>query len=206
MAVRFEIGNEVRVKSNHPSYSSYKGKYYNCTGTVDRISGSRIGVFLHGYTNDLSRYGVFWFDQSELAYVNNKENNKEEYIMDKNYDAVKVKYLDSSISKRELVFAAYEPYEVNDYVVVNSGHHGFVVGQITSVENVEGNVQYGREIICKIDMTAYNERKERAKRKAELKDMMDSAVKDFQDMTMYEMIAAKNPEFAKLLEEFKELG
>lgn len=206
MAVRFEIGNEVRVKSNHPSYSSYKGKYYNCTGTVDRISGSRIGVFLHGYTNDLSRYGVFWFDQSELAYVNNKENNKEEYIMDKNYDAVKVKYLDSSISKRELVFAAYEPYEVNDYVVVNSGHHGFVVGQITSVENVEGNVQYGREIICKIDMTAYNDRKERAKRRAELKDMMDSAVKDFKDMTMYEMIAAKNPEFAKLLEEFKELG
>lgn len=206
MAVRFEIGNEVRVKSNHPSYSSYKGKYYNCTGTVDRISGSRIGVFLHGYTNDLSRYGVFWFDQSELAYVNNKENNKEEYIMDKNYDAVKVKYLDSSISKRELVFAAYEPYEVNDYVVVNSGHHGFVVGQITSVENVEGNVQYGREIICKIDMTAYNDRKEHAKRRAELKDMMDSAVKDFKDMTMYEMIAAKNPEFAKLLEEFKELG
>lgn len=206
MAVRFEIGNEVRVKSNHPSYSSYKGKYHNCIGTVDRVSGSRIGVLLHGYTNDLSGYGVFWFDQSELAYVNNKENNKEEYIMDKNYDAVKVKYLDISISKRELVFAAYEPYEVNDYVVVNSGHHGFVVGQITAVENVEGNVQYGREIICKVDMTAYNDRKARAKRRAELKGRMEAKVKELQETAIFEMLAKEDAGLAEMLKEFKELG
>lgn len=132
--------------------------------------------------------------------------DKEEYIMDMNYTMVKVKYLDSSISKCDLIFAAYEPYEVNDYVVVNSGHHGFVVAQVTVVENVEGSVQYGREIICKVDMSAYEDRKARAKRRAELKGKMEAKVKELQETAIFEMLAKEDAGLAEMLKEFKELG
>lgn len=205
MSVRFNYGDTVKVKNGSPAYMAYKNQYCGCIGYVERISGNRIGVALEGKHNKLSGYGVFWFDQDELNFVNGTDN-KEEYIMDMNYIMVKAKYLDSSISKRDLIFAAYEPYEVNDYVVVNSGHHGFVVAQVTAVENVEGSVQYGREIICKVDMTAYNDRKARAKRKAELKSKMEAKVKELQETAIFEMLAKEDAGLAEMLKEFKELG
>lgn len=205
MSVRFNCGDTVKVRNGHPSYTSYKNQYCGCMGYVKRISGSKIGVILKGKYNDNSNYGVFWFDQSELDYVSGTDN-KEEYFMDKNYNMVKAKYLDESISKRDFVFAAYEPYEVNDYVAVKSGHHGFVIAKVTVVENVEAPVQYGREIICKIDMTAYENRKARAKRKAELKDKMEAKVKELQETAIFEMLAKEDAGLAEMLKEFKELG
>lgn len=205
MSVRFNYGDTVKIKKGNPTYSAYKNQYHDCIGYIERISGNRIGVALEGKHNKLSSYGVFWFDQDELNFVSGNDN-KEEYIMDMNYTMVKAKYLDESISKRDLVFAAYEPYEVNDYVVVNSGHHGFVVAQVTAVENVEGSVQYGREIICKVDMTAYEDRKARAKRRAELKGKMEAKVKELQETAIFEMLAKEDAGLAEMLKEFKELG
>lgn len=205
MPIRFNCGDTVKVRNGPPPYTSYKNQYCGCMGYIERISGSKIGVVLEGKYNDNSSYGVFWFDQSELDYVSGTDN-KEEYFMDNNYSMIKAKYLDESISKRDLIFAAYEPYEVNDYVVVNSGHHGFVVAQVTAVENVECNVQYGREIICKVDMTVYEDRKARAKRKAELKGKMEAKVKELQETALFEMLAKEDAGLAKMLKEFKELG
>lgn len=205
MSVKFSCGDTVKVKNGSPAYMAYKNQHCGCIGYVERISGNRIGVALEGKHNKLSGYGIFWFDQDELNFVSGT-NNKEEYIMDKNYTMVKAKYLDTSISKRDIIFAAYEPYEVNDYVVVNSGHHGFVVAQVTAVENVEGSVQYGREIICKVDMTAYNDRKARAKRRAELRDKMEAKVKELQETAIFEMLAKEDAGLAEMLKEFKELG
>lgn len=205
VAVRFNYGDTVKVKNGSPAYMAYKNQYCGCTGYVERISGNRIGVALEGKHNKLSGYGVFWFDQDELNFVN-ETDNKEEYFMDNNYKKVKAKYLNESISKRELVFAAYEPFEVNDYVVVKSGHHGFVVAKVTAVENVEPPVQYGREIICKVDMSAYEDRKARAKRKAELKGKMEAKVKELQETAIFEMLAKEDAGLAEMLKEFKELG
>lgn len=205
MSVKFSCGDTVKVRNGSPAYMAYKNQYCGCTGYVERISGNRIGVALEGKHNKLSGYGVFWFNQDELNFVNGTDN-KEEYFMDNNYKMVKAKYLDESISKRELVFAAYEPYAINDYVVVKSGRHGFVIAQVTAVEDVEGQVQYGCEIICKVDMTAYNDRKARAKRKAELKGKMEAKVKELQETALFEMLAKEDAGLAEMLKEFKELG
>ena len=204
MSTKFEIGDYVKIINYFPYSSSYLNKYAGHKGEIQRISGSSIGVKLEGLTNQNSGYGLFWFKREELKLVNKKP--QEEYFMDKNYNMVKAKYLDESISKRDIIFAAYESYEVNDYVVVNSGHHGFVIAQVTAVEDVEGQVQYGREIICKVDMSAYEDRKARAKRKAELKGKMEAKVKELQETAIFEMLAEKDEELAKMLKELKELG
>ena len=208
VSLKFEIGDRVKIQKGSYLYSSYHNKYYNHIGLVERISGSYIGVKIDNLTNTNSSYGVFWFYQNELEIIDKENiiNNKEEYFMDKNYNMVKAKYLDTSISKIDFIFAAYESYEVNDYVVVNSGHHGFVIAQVTAVEDVDGKVEYGREIICKIDMTAYNDRKARAKRKAELKSKMEAKVKELQETAIFEMLAKEDTGLAEMLKEFKELG
>lgn len=204
MSTKFEIGDYVKIIHYFPYSSSYLNKYAGHKGEIQRISGSSIGVKLEGLTNQNSGYGLFWFKREELKLVNKKP--QEEYFMYENYSMVKAKYLDESISKRDIVFAAYESYEVNDYVVVNSGHHGFVVAQVTAIDGVEGQVQYGREIICKIDMTAYNDRKARAKRRAELKSKMEAKVKELQETAIFEMLAKEDAGLAEMLKEFKELG
>ena len=204
MSTKFEIGDYVKIINYFPYSSSYLNKYAGHKGEIQRISGSSIGVKLEGLINQNSGYGLFWFKQKELELVNKKP--QEEYFMEKNYSMIKAKYLDESISKRELVCAAYEPYEVNDYVVVKSGHHGFVVAKVTAVENVEPPVQYGREIVCKIDMSAYEDRKARAKRKAELKSKMEAKVKELQETAIFEMLAKEDSGLAEMLKEFKELG
>lgn len=207
MSKDFEVGDYVRIKSSKVLNPSYGGKYSGCEGTVCRFAGSRIGVLLEGKTNDSSIYGAFWFKSEELKFIKKRiEETKEEYFMDKNYHPVIINFVSGLNTNVPYIYAAYEDYAEGDYIVVHTGHHGMAIAKVKAIGTEDDKVEYGREIICKIDMSAYNERKARAKRRAELKDMMDSAVKDFQDMTMYEMIAAKNPEFAKLLEEFKELG
>lgn len=138
---------------------------------------------------------IFLITENEIDWY------EEKYIMENNLKVVRAK-----IDGVEMNFTTYEECNVGDYVVVKSDHTDFALTQVTKAKNVRGSVEFNAEVVCKVDMSTYNKRKERAKRRAELKDMMDSAVKDFKDMTMYEMIAAKNPEFAKLLEEFKELG
>lgn len=203
---KLKIGDYVLI-SKALFHTSYEDKYLGCKGEIERISGKSIGVRLDGKINKNSSYGIFWFVAEELYQLKREQNinNQEECFMDKNHAVVKVKYLDEKISKREFDYAAYEQYNVGDYVAVNSGHHGFIIAKITAVENVTGEVQCGREVICKIDMTAYEERKIRAKRKAELKGKMEARIKEIQETKIYEMLAKEDESLAEMLKEFKEL-
>lgn len=80
------------------------------------------------------------------------------------------------------------------------------IAKVKAVGKEDDKVEYSREIICKIDMTVYNDRKARAKRKAELKGKMEAKVKKLQETAIFEMLAKKDEELAEMLKEFKELG
>jgi rRNA processing protein Gar1 len=58
--------------------------------------------------------------------------------------------------------------QVGDLVVLNTGHHGMTVGNITKVFGENDNpvkVKYNREVIGKVDSSAYTEEKEKAKKR-----------------------------------------
>lgn len=195
----YEIGDVVKVVS----CSKYKGKYIGVVGTVEKTVYDSVGVKLKGFTNKNSRYGLFWFDEDELARMNTK--HKEEIYMDKNYRPIIINFLSGENTNVPYTYAAYEDYGEGDYVVVHTGHHGMAIAKVKAIGTEDDKVEYGREIICKIDMTVYNERKTKAKRVAELEKAMDARVQVLQKTALFEMLAEKDEELAKMLKELKEL-
>lgn len=206
MSSYFNINDYVKITSKSILYPSYKGKYSGYYGFISRISGNRIGVTIDGETNEKSGYGVFWFYDNELKLTKEKVQNQEECFMDKNYHPVIINFISGSNTNVPYVYAAYEDYAEGDYVVVHTGHHGMAIAKVKAMGTEDDKVEYGREIICKIDMTAYNDRKARAKRKAELKGKMEAKVKELQETAIFEMLAKEDAGLAEMLKEFKELG
>jgi len=193
-----EIETRVKIKP----HANYKGKYTNEEGTVLRSYKDMVGVKLDKFTNKSSTYGVFWFDPSEIEFIESEDN-----IMCNDYAVAEIQFLEGSNSDKKYPYALYDPgVAVGDLVVVKTGHHGLAVAKVASISECSSQkVQCGREIICVVDMTAYNERKEKAKAIADLKSRMDMKVQQLQQTALYELLAEKDPELACMLQELKGL-
>lgn len=127
----------------------------------------------------------------------------------KEYMIVKVQFNVSSktCTGKLYTFLAYEEYTPGDVVVVDT-QNGF---QLATVEGTASKIPDGiptgglKEIVCKVDFTAWNERRERAKRMNELQCMMNNRVRDLQETALFEMLASKDPELKAMLDEYKTL-
>lgn len=183
-------------------YASYKGKYTNEAGTVLRVYENTVGVKLDNFTNKSSQYGVFWFKPSEIQIT-----ESEDYVMQDDFIVVGVQFLDAGENGKKYMYALYDTaIQVGDTVVVKTGHHGLGLAKVVSLEDGrQAEVHCGREVICKVDMTAYEERREKARKLAELKRKMDVKVQQLQQTAIYELLSEKDPELAALLQEFKNL-
>lgn len=207
-----DLHYEDRIEVLKPS--SYKNKYAGDFGIIKRFSGDSVGVALENKQNNNSQYGLFWFKKKDLRKISKKEkflieennSNQEEQFMDTNYKPVIINFISGSNTGVPYIYAAYEDYNEGDYVVVHTGHHGMAIAKVKAMGTEDDRVEYGREIICKIDMTAYNDRKARAKRRAELKSKMKAKVKELQETAIFEMLAKEDAGLAEMLKEFKELG
>jgi len=132
---------------------------------------------------------------------------KEETPMLKNYRVAGIKFKDGYNTDKTYPYALYdEGIIIGDTVVVMTGHHGMAIAEVCSIgEMPKDSVTCGREIICKVDMAAYLDRKARAKQMAELKKEMDEKVKALQETALYELMAEKDPSLKAMLEQFKAL-
>jgi len=118
-----------------------------------------------------------------------------------------VKFCDGSNSNSTYYYALYDDdIIVGDTVAVQTGHHGMGIVKIVSIDNDNFNkVQYGREIVDKIDLTKFQERKAKIAKLKELKNKMDAKVKELQKSAIYEMLAEKDEDLKSLLEEYKSI-
>lgn len=195
-----EIGVKVRILP----CSEYKGRFTDYIGTVERIGllSSNIGIRFENETNNANPYGVFWFSEKHLEII-----ELENEFMNENFVVAGIKFLDGT--DREYACALYdESIAVGDVVVVKTGPCGFALAKIASIGNFPYSaVQCGREVIDKVDFTAYAEREERAKRLKVLKIKMDKKVRQLQQTTLYdyELLAEKDPDLKAMLEEYKSL-
>lgn len=124
-----------------------------------------------------------------------------------NFKVAGVNFLDGTNTERTYWYALYDDdIVVGDTVVVKSGHHGLGVAKVVSIDERNTDVvECGREIIAKVDFSAYEERKAKEQRKAELKKNMDAKVKQLQEYAIFEMLAEKDTELSEMLEEYKAL-
>ena len=98
-------------------------------------------------------------------------------------------------------------YKVGDKILVSGAcSNVLTITAVLTPEEVEGKVNITAEVICKVDTEAYEKRVEERKKKAQLKKELDKKLKEIVDENKYVWAAEKNPEFAKMLEEYKKIG
>ena len=109
-------------------------------------------------------------------------------------------------------YALYDhDIQPGDYVVVMTGHHGMALGMVGNVINVdclpdnEPSVRCNRQVICKVDMTAYNARVEKEEKLKAIKKQLDARVEQLQNLALYEVLAEKDEGLKMLLDEYKGL-
>lgn len=129
-------------------------------------------------------------------------------VFDLRRDDYRAGYAERLNNPKEYLFAAYEDLETGDVVVVDT-KNGFTLATVTgTASRIPRNIPMGeiKEVVCKVDFTAFNDRKERKEKRKELKAEMDKRVEALKESAVYEMMAEKDPDLKKLLEAFKGLG
>lgn len=175
------------------------------TGIIEKVylSGDHVlfGVAIADVENPRSKYGVFWFNKSQIELF------EEETHMNTGFIVATINFLDGYNANTGYAYALYDKdICVGDTVVVNTGHHGMAIAKIAAINELSSSlVKYGREVVCKIDMTAFNARKEKAKRIAALEKEMKAKAAKLQTVALYEMMAEKSPELKEMLDEYKQL-
>ena len=193
----FSVGDQVKIKSQ----SNYHGRFAGEFGEVVRQYDDNVAVKIDGHTNPRSQYGAYWFNENEVEFIESEEIN-----MYGNYITADVAFLNGTNADKTYHYALYDSaIRPEDIVVVQTGHHGLAVARVVALGEPNVPVSHGREIVCKVDMSAFEERKAKAAQLVELKARMDSKVQQLQKAAVYEMLAEKDPELAEMLKAYKEL-
>lgn len=155
-------------------------------------------------------YSKYWIDVGRVGQEPIVKKLKEENIMEVkgNYNVAMVNFLTGSNTSKKYAFALFDnEIVVGDFVLCDTSY-GYQVTQVVEIipYNEYSGINVSREVICKIDFTKFNRRKELRKQKESLKKQMDKMVADNQDLILYQAIADKNQDMAVLLEAYKALG
>jgi hypothetical protein len=223
------IGKRVKIKrTNTKKYLSQGliGKF----GTIKRVSGdckSRgyIGVEIDGKKNLASSYGLFWFYESELDYL---DNESEDNVME-GYKYVAIVNLVEDCYKKDYAFALYEEdYRMISFVeavsspafvIVNPRNKNnrvlATVKRIIPVEEYNGT-KITAEVVGVVDMNRFMRREaekvrleELAKKRAAIEAELEKEINKRKSVEYYEEMAKKyadNPRLAELVSELRVLG
>lgn len=193
----FQIGTEVEViKKGLQSYGL-------------------IGIIMNNHPMNYPNCVVIrfndWNGKGEKELYIKKENVKlkgvKEMEVKGNYNVAVVNFLQGVNTTKRYCFALFDnSIKVNDCVLCDTAN-GYGVAKVLDIvpktEYVGEKVT--KEIICKVDFTDFENRKEARKKMDSIKKQMDKMVKENQELVLYQMLAEKCPEMASLLEEYKQL-
>lgn len=180
-------------------------------------SHNQIGVIVGFYSNTSSKIRFSnWNNRGEKEltikniYLKKYSGKKGDVTMalEGRYMVAMVKFLQGMNTTKEYAFASFEPeLEVGDIVVCDTSN-GYGIAKVSRMIEQDDYVgtSVTKEIVCKIDMAAFEKRKAERTQRANLIKKMDKVAKENQNMHLYQMIAETNPEMRKLLEEFNNIG
>lgn len=191
------------------TYANRKNAYHNTLGAIGTIkntsSGSEFGILLDEIMNPASNKGLFWFKSDEFKFL---EEECEGNIMSKLTGFKAVAVVKQGYGTYH--FAIYEDgtdYYPGDKIAVSGQDSVLTIEEIISPEVAEeryrGNIT--AEVIGKVETSSYEARIAKRKEAEELKNSMDKAIKEMQEVDKYEMYAKQNPVLKKMLDKYKEL-
>lgn len=140
------------------------------------------------------------------TYEKTKETN--DMAVTGNYEVAMVRFVQGMNTTKEYAFALFDPNVAIDDTVLVDTANGYGVAVVCNTHTKDDYEQLGcalptREVICKIDFTAFDERKAKRAKAAKLKTDMDKMVKSLQEIAVFELLAEKSPELKAMLEEYK---
>lgn len=169
-------------------------------------SGS-IPVEFDGEVNTASSYGYYYFKRNELELVDD-ENNVEENNMEiiTNYiNVVKVQYMsDRKPSDYKYVNFDLE-LKVGDVCITKYNGDCYGVAKVVEILD-DTDAKTDREIVSKVDMSAYNKRVTNRAKAAELKAKMEERAKQLQDIALYQLLAKDDSAMMELLNEYQAIN
>lgn len=193
---KFQSGDRVIVISDCASY--------NQVGTVSSYKR------LYGYIRvqvTLDNGSIRDYAEDSLRLLDVNEGGIGMAVKG-NYDVAMVTFLQGTNTVKEYAFALFDKgyIAVGDLVLCDTAN-GYGVAKVTKIiSQEECNIHVMKEIICKVDFTNFEKRKELRKQKEALKKQMDKMVADNQELILYQAIADKNPDMAAMLMAYKALG
>lgn len=149
------------------------------------------------------------FKISKLARTLSKEEEGGNIMAVKgNYDVAMVKFVRGTNTIKEYAFALFDASVCVDDLVLCDTENGYGVAKVVSIvpQSEYTGVVVTKEIICPVDFTAFEERKEKRRQKENLKKQMDKMIHDNQELILYQALAEKSPEMAEMLAAYKSLG
>lgn len=194
------VGVEIKVKSvvKGGEYNNIVGEY----GVVER-NGSTYGIRIFGKENSSSSYGYFWLSREEFDIV---EGDVREYVEPQKCDMIDGYYIvevKGSYSKRYSYKCRFD-VNIGDKVVCEDEDYIQTVVGIYNINNATMK-NPTKEVVCIIDYSEINARKEREKELQRVKSELDRKVKQIQSKIDYEFYASKDSEVAELLSKLNEL-
>ena len=147
-----------------------------------------------------------FYNESSLKKVDEIEREAKEMALTEDFRVANVKFLDGYNGDKLYRFALFDDDVTEGDCVVCDTQNGYCVAEVVSIISADS---YGKnvtkEIVSKIDFSEFKRRKEIRAKKAELKKKLDKAVKENQDIFLYETVAKSNSVVAELLEQYKAL-
>ena len=125
-----------------------------------------------------------------------------------NYNVAMVKFVQGTNKITEYAFALFNSDICSGDLVLCDTANGYNVARVVNIipkSEYEG-CTVTKEIICKVDFSEFEKRKEMRKQKEICKKQMDKIVADNQELILYQAIAEKNPAMAELLSVYKSLA
>lgn len=214
---KFSSGDMVRVCA--PWLKTYRkvGRVVSvsilCSTVEVQIDGLPTLNYKEGNLELVKRANEFDYVEHDIAITNevcNKEKEINHMCVKGNYEVALVKFVQGANTTKKYAFALFEDnVMVDDTVLVDTanGYGVAVVCEISSKADYEelGCALPTREVICKIDFSAFDERKAKRAKAIKLKNEMDKKVKSLQEIAIFELLAEKSPELKAMLDEYKEV-
>lgn len=170
-------------------------------------SGS-IPVEFDDEVNGASMYGYFYFKRSEVELVKDDTNDMEENNMEviTNYiNVARVQFL-SDGSPSNYKYVNFDPeLQVGDTCIAKYNGSAYGVAKVVEILD-DTDVKTDREIVAKVDMSAYNQRVTNRAKAAELKAKMEERAKQLQDIALYQLLAKDDSTMMDLLKEYQAIN
>lgn len=214
---KFVKGDRVRIISKCDSYSqigvilnylypSQYPRYYKQTNNYVRVKLDN---------GDIKKY-----NENSLLYIGHQEIILEDEDMafgnevQGNYNVAMVRFIQGMNTSKHYAFAMFEPeigsVAIGDKVLCDTAN-GYNVAEVVEIMSKNAyseahSTVVTKEIICKVDFSAFNNRITVRRERQSLKAQMDKLVQENHDLILYQAIADKNPDMAVLLAQYKALG